>query len=323
MSADNATVQGMRKRLLVDAQSVNWPAVVVCYATTVADGANVLVPVTAGNPLPTTGGGGGGGGNAAAGATGSAVPADADYVGVNIGGNLTGVSGKMVGGATGQCVDVNSVGGAALALGQQLAAASVPVVLTAAQLTTLTSLSTVTANQGGAPWAENITQFGGTNLSTGTGAGGNGIPRVTVSNDSAVKLWDGTTAAAVDTVGGVKITPTPTSNQTGPSQSKIKAAASDNATNVKNAAGQLYGYDLSNNTASNKWLKLYNKASAPTSGDTPAATILIPANGGRNVEWKMGLPYGTGIGYRITGGVAENDATNTAVDDVTGFLLYK
>lgn len=45
---------------------------------------------------------------------------------------------------------------------------------------------TVTANQGGAPWVENVTQFGGTNISTGTGTGGAGIPRVTVSNDSNV-----------------------------------------------------------------------------------------------------------------------------------------
>lgn len=43
---------------------------------------------------------------------------------------------------------------------------------------------TVTANQGGAPWSANVTQFGGTNLSTGTGAGGAGIPRITVSSDS-------------------------------------------------------------------------------------------------------------------------------------------
>lgn len=32
----------------------------------------------------------------------------------------------------------------------------------------------------------NITQFGGTNISTGTGAGGAGIPRVTISNDSSL-----------------------------------------------------------------------------------------------------------------------------------------
>jgi hypothetical protein len=45
---------------------------------------------------------------------------------------------------------------------------------------------TVTANQGGAPWSQNVTQFGGVNVSTGTGASGTGIPRVTVSNDSNV-----------------------------------------------------------------------------------------------------------------------------------------
>lgn len=45
---------------------------------------------------------------------------------------------------------------------------------------------TVTSNQGSAPWSENIIQFGGTNISTGIGASGAGIPRVTVSNDSNV-----------------------------------------------------------------------------------------------------------------------------------------
>ena len=48
---------------------------------------------------------------------------------------------------------------------------------------------TITANQGTAnatPWNENVAQFGGTNVSTGTGASGAGIPRITVSNDSNV-----------------------------------------------------------------------------------------------------------------------------------------
>lgn len=42
---------------------------------------------------------------------------------------------------------------------------------------------------------DNITQFGGTNVSTGTGAGGAGIPRVTVSNDSTVTANQGTNNA--------------------------------------------------------------------------------------------------------------------------------
>lgn len=45
---------------------------------------------------------------------------------------------------------------------------------------------TITANQGGAPWSSNITQFGGVAISTGTGASGTGIPRVTVANDSNI-----------------------------------------------------------------------------------------------------------------------------------------
>jgi hypothetical protein len=44
----------------------------------------------------------------------------------------------------------------------------------------------VTAAQGGAPWSQNVTQFGGNAVVTGTGASGAGIPRVTVANDSAL-----------------------------------------------------------------------------------------------------------------------------------------
>jgi len=71
---------------------------------------------------------------------------------------------------------------------------------------------TWTVQQGGAPWSQNITQFGGSAVVTGTGASGSGIPRVTVSNDSNILAtqsgaWtvqnDGyvTTAAPVYTTG--------------------------------------------------------------------------------------------------------------------------
>lgn len=43
----------------------------------------------------------------------------------------------------------------------------------------------------------NVSQFGGTNVATGTGTSGTGIPRVTVSNDSAVKIWDGSVIITV------------------------------------------------------------------------------------------------------------------------------
>lgn len=51
---------------------------------------------------------------------------------------------------------------------------------------TFTVAGTVTANQGTTPWVNNISQFGGSSVVTGTGASGAGIPRVTVSNDSNI-----------------------------------------------------------------------------------------------------------------------------------------
>ena len=53
--------------------------------------------------------------------------------------------------------------------------------------------------------ASNITQFGGTNISTGTGAGGLGIPRVTVSNDSNVIVTPPTLTKGAQVATGVSV----------------------------------------------------------------------------------------------------------------------
>ncbi len=42
--------------------------------------------------------------------------------------------------------------------------------------------------QSGGPWTSNVTQFGSSAVVTGTGVGGAGIPRVTVSSDSSVAI---------------------------------------------------------------------------------------------------------------------------------------
>src|SRR5690242_4134795 len=48
------------------------------------------------------------------------------------------------------------------------------------------------------------------------------------------------------------------------------SAATTNATNIKASAGQVYGYDIYNNNAAVRFVKFYNKATAPTVGtDTP------------------------------------------------------
>mgnify|MGYP001613845560 CR=1 FL=1 len=56
-----------------------------------------------------------------------------------------------------QDVNLIQVGGATFSLGQQLAASSLPVVLTASQLSTLTPLSTVAVTQSTSPWVVSLT----------------------------------------------------------------------------------------------------------------------------------------------------------------------
>lgn len=57
---------------------------------------------------------------------------------------------------------------------------------------TVSISGTVGVTQSTSPWVDNITQFGGNNVVTGTGASGLGIPRVTVSNDSNVLVTQST-----------------------------------------------------------------------------------------------------------------------------------
>src|SRR5581483_5493004 len=75
----------------------------------------------------------------------------------------------------------------------------------------------------------------------------------------------------------------PASSATGAAtKARVKSAASTNATSVKASAGRLYQIHLCNTSAALKFVKFYNKASAPTVGtDTPVATYPLAANGGR------------------------------------------
>lgn len=50
----------------------------------------------------------------------------------------------------------------------------------------------VSVVQSTSPWVANISQFGGSNVVTGTGNSGSGIPRVTISNDSSITNISGT-----------------------------------------------------------------------------------------------------------------------------------
>jgi hypothetical protein len=88
--------------------------------------------------------------------------------------------------------------------------------------------------------------------------------------------------------------------------------------NVKNTAGKLLTLVASNQHATLKrYLKLYDKATAPVAGDTPKATIvLMPATTILVLGDSIGASFPTGIGYRASTAVADADNTDPTANDV-------
>lgn len=93
---------------------------------------------------------------------------------------------------------------------------------------------------------------------------------------------------------------------------------------VKAKPGGVSGWFLFNVATSIRYLKLYNKATAPLSSDTPLMTIDIPAGLGANLPPGPGeIDFTVGIGYRVTTGVADNDTGAPTANDVQLNLFYR
>ncbi len=195
-------------------------------------------------------------------ATGAAVPADATYAGMNVGGNLTGLTGTVNGlntvlaaaipagtniignvridqttpGTTngvqltaGTAIagkvgidqttpgttngvqvnaalpaGANTIGAVTQASGPWTVTGSGTAGTAAAGVVTIQGIAAMTpivVDPSGGTGSVNVAQFGGNNVVTGTGVGGNGIPRVTVSSDSS--LTSVGTVTTVTTVAAV------------------------------------------------------------------------------------------------------------------------
>lgn len=100
-------------------------------------------------------------------------------------------------------------------------------------------------------------------------------------------------------------------------------AATGNATSVKASAGQPYQVHAWNNAATWAYLKLFNKASAPTLGtDTPVLQIAIPPGGTANLGASdIGFAFSAGIAFALTAGAALLDNTALAAASTAGFSM--
>jgi len=92
---------------------------------------------------------------------------------------------------------------------------------------------------------------------------------------------------------------------------------------VKNAAGQLYSYYIYNNATAVRYLKIYDKATAPDQNDTPVMTYPIPAGSAANVAFPNGVAFANGISVRATTGVGDSDTGAPSSNDVITNLNYK
>ena len=122
----------------------------------------------------------------------------------------------------------------------------------------------------------------------------------------------------------ITATDTPTATAPGTTDSRVHSAAGTNATSLKASPGNLYGFLLANRSTKERYLKFYDKASAPVPGtDTPKFTIFLPPKGEATVfRPRFAIFFTLGIAYAITGAVADSDTTAIALDDVHGEITW-
>lgn len=146
----------------------------------------------------------------------------------------------------------------------------------------------------------------------GNGTTGTGSLRVTVASDNTANSnpW-------LQTI-------VPSSAQGSSTTHHAISAATTNATSVKASAGTCNTISCGNINAAVRYLKLYNKASAPTVGtDTPVATIVLKINETTTVDCgPFGRRFATGIAYAITTGIAVADTGAVAAAEHAVEITY-
>jgi hypothetical protein len=111
-----------------------------------------------------------------------------------------------------------------------------------------------------------------------------------------------------------------------PDYEKIISTTTTNATAVSGVPVNVSILHLVNTGDGVRFVKLYNKASAPTVGtDVPLITIGIPAvqNSSFMLPALQGINFSIGLSYAITLGAADSDTTPlTVAANVTGLIAY-
>lgn len=86
---------------------------------------------------------------------------------------------------------------------------------------------------------------------------------------------------------------------------------------IKAAKGQIFDLHICNQAVTPRYVKLYDKATAPTASDTPLRTYAIPATTVVSLAVATaGIEFLSGISIRGTQLIADADNTAPAANDI-------
>lgn len=123
-----------------------------------------------------------------------------------------------------------------------------------------------------------------------------------------------------NTTDGLQVYTKGTASDNSITVTKVICAASTNATSVKASAGKMYYLTAFNSDTVGYWVKLYNKASAPTVGtDVPVVAMYAPPGGGFVIPQVLGAYFSTGIALATT--LLATDADTTAVTNANKLVI--
>ena len=101
------------------------------------------------------------------------------------------------------------------------------------------------------------------------------------------------------------------------------SAASNNATSVKATAGRLFRVQASNNNAAARYLKIYDKASAPApASDVPVLRYMIPP-AGVLPSTPCDYWFAAGLAYVVVTGAGDTNNDSTGASETFVNIDYE
>lgn len=298
-----------------------FQVVATCGAATLAPNALAFGAMDATGKICTSSSGGGGGGTSST--YGAAFPATGTAIGFTDGTNM----------AAGRVGDVNNVAAAtnyidALSIGRYNA--------TQPTLTDTRFSAFQLSSRGAiivAPGADNFAIQAADGADVTQGAKADSVCGTATGTCTVVAILKyiantvgGAIAAGTNYIGQVGLNPVTSG---GLSWTTFEPAASDNHTNLKNGAGQVYHISATNNSATINYLRLYNAGTGfngCNSATNIVYTMAIPAstNGaGYVADIAMGIAFATGISYCVVSAYGQNTTTNATASAMDINIGYK